>query len=209
MPRPSNTARRRQEIVHGLQRLMATRGYERTSVARIARAAGLTPGLIHYHFDSKQEILLALVERIRQVVRERLERRLSRAGRGTRARLFAYIDAHLALGPDSDPEAMACWVAIGAEALRQPEVRRIYAEALRQDLDVLEGLLRDLLASEGRSTHSAPAMAAGLLATIEGAYQLGCAAPGTIPRGSAAPMLRKMAEGLIGAQARRGTSSRK
>ncbi|MGH9360614.1 MAG: TetR/AcrR family transcriptional regulator, partial [Thermoanaerobaculia bacterium] len=160
---------------------MATHGYERTSVARIARAAGLTPGLIHYHFDSKQEILLALVERIRQVIRERLGRRLARAGHGARARLFAYIDAHLALGPDSDPEAMACWVAIGAEALRQPEVRKIYAEALDQDLGVLEGLLRDLLSSEGRSTHSARAMAAGLLATIEGAYRLGCAAPGTIP----------------------------
>jgi len=206
MPRPSNTAQRRQEIVLGLLRVMATQGYERTSVARIARAADLTPGLIHYHFETKQEILLALVERIRQVLRGRLERRLARAGHGARARLFAYIDAHLALGPDSDPESMACWVAIGAEALRQPEVRKIYAEALRQDLGVLEGLLRELLSSEGRSTHPARAMAAGLLATIEGAYQLGCAAPGTIPRGSAAPMLKKMAEGLLEAQSRRAIS---
>jgi len=209
MPRPSNTARRREEIVRGLLGVMAEHGYERTSVARIAEAAGLTPGLIHYHFDSKQEILLALVERIRRVIRERLERRLSRAGRDPRARLFAYIDAHLALGPDSDPGAMACWVAIGAEALRQPEVRKIYADALAQDLRVLEGLLRDLLSSEGRPARPARAMAAGLLAAIEGAYQLGCAAPGTIPRGSAAPMLKKMAEGLIEGQGRAATSIRR
>ena len=209
MPRPSNTAQRRQEIVQGLQRVMAAQGYERTSVAQIAEAAGLTQGLIHYHFGSKQDILVALVVRIRRGIQERLERRLSRAGHGARARLRAYIDAHLALGPDSDQEAMACWVAIGAEALRQPEIRKIYSKALEQDLSVLEGLLRDLLSSEGRTTHSARAMAAGLLATIEGAYQLGCAAPGTIPRGSAAPMLKTMAVGLIEAQSRRARSIRR
>ena len=40
---------------------MADRGYERASVTAIAKAAGLTPGLVHYHFHNKKEILLALV----------------------------------------------------------------------------------------------------------------------------------------------------
>ena len=47
MARPSNTEERRQQIVQGLLRVMAERGYERASIAEIARAAGLTPGLVH------------------------------------------------------------------------------------------------------------------------------------------------------------------
>ena len=50
MPRPSNTSERRKEIVSGLLHAMARRGYAETSMPEIARAAKLTPGLLHYHF---------------------------------------------------------------------------------------------------------------------------------------------------------------
>ena len=206
MGRPSNTARRREEIVSGLLRAMARRGYERASVQEIAREAGLTPGLVHYHFSTKLEVLLELVARIGRLLGERFRRRLARAGSSPRPRLFAYIDAHVGLGPDADAHAMACWVAIGAEALRQPAVRKVYERAVASDLGGLRDLLRDVLRDEGRSEERVTAMAAGLRAAIEGAYQLGCAAPGTIPRGSAAPMLRRMAEGLIAAEPRRRRS---
>ena len=56
MARPSNTEERRQQIVEGLLRVMAERGYERASIAEIAKAAGLSPGLVHYHFTEKQEL---------------------------------------------------------------------------------------------------------------------------------------------------------
>ena len=206
MGRPSNTARRREEIVSGLLRAMARRGYERASVLEIAREAGLTPGLVHYHFSTKQEILLALVGRIGRLLEERFRRRLARAGSAPRPRLFAWIDAHVGLGPDADPAAMACWVAIGAEALRQSEVRKVYERAVAADMSLLRGLLRDVLRDERRSEERGVAMAAGLRAAVEGAYQLGCAAPGTIPRGSAAPMIRRMAEGLIAAEPRKRRS---
>jgi TetR/AcrR family transcriptional repressor of bet genes len=203
MGRPSNTVRRRGEIAGGLLRVMARRGYEGASVQEIAREAGLTPGLIHYHFSTKLEILLELVGRVVRILEERFRRRLARAGSSPRSRLVAYIDAHVGLGADADPDAMACWVAIGAEAHRQPEVQRVYEHAVAEDVSILRGLLGDVLRAEGRSEDRVAAMAAGLRASIEGAYQLGCAAPGLIPPGSAAPMLQRMAEGLIEAEPRR------
>ena len=36
---------------------MAKRGYDGASVADIAKAARLTPGLVHYHFKNKQELI--------------------------------------------------------------------------------------------------------------------------------------------------------
>ena len=59
MARPSNTDERRLQIMGALVKVMARRGYDGASVADIARAARLTPGLVHYHFKNKQEILLA------------------------------------------------------------------------------------------------------------------------------------------------------
>ena len=92
MGRPSNTEERRQQIVAGLLRVMSERGYERASVAEIARAASLSPGLVHYHFKDKQEILLTAVEQLAARVRTRVSTRLQRA-KGARAQVDAFVAA--------------------------------------------------------------------------------------------------------------------
>lgn len=201
MPRPSNRDARRAEIVDGLRVVMAERGYDGASVAAIARQAGLAPGLVHYHFGSKQEILLGLVDALRANLSERLERRLAEATTPW-ARLDAWIDAHLALGDDADPAAVACWVAIGAEAVRTEAVRATYQAAVTADLDRGEELVAAVLAAElgPSATPSARAAATGLLAAIEGCYRLAAAAPDAVPAGFAAPSVRHMARGLLRAQ---------
>jgi TetR/AcrR family transcriptional repressor of bet genes len=206
MPRPSNTTQRRKEIILALSRVMAARGYEGASIVEIARAARLAPGLIHYHFTSKEEILLALVDYLRGVMRARFDRRISGRKVTARLRLEAYIDAHVGLGDDADPAAMACWVNIGAEALRKPEVRAVYEEAVEEEQAILQSVIRDILTDEGRATGHVKAFAAAILSFIQGVYQIGLAASGVIPRGSAAPLIRRMVEGLIAAQ---GIESRK
>ena len=198
MGRPSNTAARREEIVGGLLRVMAARGYGGATISQIAEEAGLPPGIVHYHFDNKQEILVEVLARLSRVVRERYVRRAARAGvTEPRGRVRAWIDAHVALGPDADARAMACWVAVGAEALRDPVVRREYEKVLLQDRDTLEGLVRAALRAEGRATRAARGIAVALLAAVQGAFQVGCAAPGTLAPGTMAPVLRRMADGWI------------
>lgn len=197
MARRSNTAERRAQIVAALGRVMAERGYDGASVAAIAEAAGLTPGLVHYHFRSKQEILLALLEHLAATVRARVER----AGGDTpRERLGRLVDAFLALDAAADAGAVACWVTLGAEALRQEEVRRLYAGATAESVEALEAAVRAVLADEGRSTREARAIAAGALAAIQGYMVTSVAVPGAVPRGSAARTLRAMVLGAVEAQ---------
>jgi AcrR family transcriptional regulator len=43
------------------ERLFAERGFDRTSTARIADAAGVPHGLIFYHFKTKMDLLLAVI----------------------------------------------------------------------------------------------------------------------------------------------------
>jgi len=197
MGRPSNTAERRAQIVDALLTVVSKEGYARATIAAVAREAGLTAGLLHYHFASKQEILVALVERLVARLEERFQTRLAEAGDEPRARLFAWVDAHVALGADADPRAVAAWVVIGAEAVREPEVRDLYTAALVASRDRLRTLVAACLRAAGRSTRSSDRIAAALLSAIEGAYRVNAAAPGVLADGWAAPTLRRMIDAWI------------
>jgi TetR/AcrR family transcriptional repressor of bet genes len=202
--RPSNTLERRAQIVAGLRKVMAERGYQRASVVAIARAAGLSPGLVHYHFANKQEILVELVSQLADALDERFERRARQAGDDAERRLDAWIDASLALGPDVDPEWVGAWVFVGAEALRQPEVRAVYQQAVERRLAQLREVLDAALRQQGRSTRNTRKLAAIVLSAVEGAYQLGSAAREVMPSGFAASALRRAVQGLIEGEAQLG-----
>ncbi len=202
MPRPPNTEARRAQIVAALGRVMAKTGYERATIAAIAREAGLSPGLVHYHFRAKQEILLALVARLAGEVEARAE---AACGSTPRERLLAWLDAHVGLGPGADPDAVACWVEIGAEALHQPEVAEVWRQVVAARLDDLTSRVREVRVAEGGcGPDDARDVAAALLAGIEGAWRLGSGAPDAMPRGFASRGLRAMLEGLLGRPPERG-----
>lgn len=108
------------------------------------------------------------------------------AGDDPALRLRACIDARLALGAGAAPEIVAAWVMIGAEAVRQLEVREAFQRAVVAELDLLTALMTACLRQNGRAGQDARALAAGVLALIEGACQLASAAGEIMPKGYAA-----------------------
>lgn len=200
--RPSNSAERRAQIVDGMLAVMQRSGYEGATIQAIGKAAGLTPGLVHYHFATKHEVLIALIETLTAQLEQRYANRLETAT-GAQERLDAFIDAHVALGRDADPRAVAAWNVIGSEALRNAEVRALYRSALARSLAEARKLIRACLVAQGRATRDATRIAAALVSAIEGAYRVAAVQPKQLPRGYAAPMLRSMAHGLIAAQPER------
>lgn len=50
---------RRKQIIEATIEVLAAHGYLNTSFARIAKAAGISPSLISYHFKDKQQLTLA------------------------------------------------------------------------------------------------------------------------------------------------------
>lgn len=197
MPRPRNTDARRRQIVDALARVMTTTSYAEASVNTIAREAGLTSGLVHYHFANKQAVLVALVERLVEGLEARHAARLAAAADTPWARLDAFIDAFTALDDDADPAAVTCWTRLGDEASRRPDVAVPYRAAIARWHAALTERITAVLIEAGRAAADAPARAAGLMAAIEGAFHLSAAAPGVIPAGQAAPMIKRMARGLI------------
>ncbi|MBO0783908.1 MAG: TetR/AcrR family transcriptional regulator [Ktedonobacteraceae bacterium] len=55
---------RREEIMAAARDLFSRKGYHGTTMPDIARAAGISTGLIYYIFPSKEEILLACCEEV-------------------------------------------------------------------------------------------------------------------------------------------------
>lgn len=191
MPRPSNKAERRKQIVEGLLNVMSEKGYENASIQAIGKACGLTPGLIHYHFKSKQEILVALIKSLSSVAQERYEGLLESA-MTPKEKLEAFIDAALSLGENSDEKAVSAWVVIGAEAIRQPEVQELYQEIIKRNkIELMELLAEYASESDAELTDSQiENMAMMSLASIEGAYQLATAAKEISPRDYASSTLK-------------------
>lgn len=52
----------RDRIVDAAYRTLVKSGYHQTSVKDIANAAGVAPGLVHYYFETKEDLLVAAIE---------------------------------------------------------------------------------------------------------------------------------------------------
>ena len=197
VPRPSNTQKRRAQIVDGMLTVMAATGYTGASIQAIARAAELSPGLLHYHFSSKEQILLAVLQTIEENIAARYAARAGNEPAPDQA-LDAWIDAHLTADSSSDPRLIACWVQLGALALQLPTVGDRYRQAIERDTATLRSIIDAWLQAAGRSsTDESAAIVAALMAAVTGAYQLSLAVPTLTPPGSAAEMVKRMSAGLL------------
>lgn len=197
MPRPSNTKERRSQIARAFIELMATKGYERSSMSQLAITAGLNQGLIHYHFQNKQEILLAAFSELKQQYNQRLEQQLAVCENTPSCQLNRYMDFHLGLGAYANQQALACWLVISTEALRQPKVQKQFAHHVHTMRDRLAQILRDGVTSGEFQCQDTTRAAAALIATIQGYFIIAATSPEAIPKGSAAEMTKTMAYALL------------
>ncbi len=63
MPR-LKAAQRREQLIDVATKLFARTGYDATTTADIAKAAGVTEPILYRHFDSKQELFIAIVRNV-------------------------------------------------------------------------------------------------------------------------------------------------
>ena len=60
----------KERIVDAAYRALVKRGYHETSMKDIAAEAGVAPGLAHYYFETKEDLLVAAIEHACQPVME-------------------------------------------------------------------------------------------------------------------------------------------
>jgi AcrR family transcriptional regulator len=121
---------RREEIVQATIRCLARDGYSGLRMKEVARAAGVSQGILHYYFDSKRTILLAALQK----VLDDLDRRLGpvlKAAPDARAQIRAVIGSFLALA-DENREFWLVFVEFWGEMMHDRELSQVNAALYRR-----------------------------------------------------------------------------
>lgn len=150
-----NSATRSALLDHAEQ-LMISEGYAAVGVRRVAREAGVTPGLIHYYFRTLDDLFLALLRRNAQRQLESLEEIAASERplhalweRGTYRDGAAVTTEFIALA--NHRKAIRSEIAAHAKRFRQAEVRIIARSLGGRNEDVPAVALSALLAYVSRT----------------------------------------------------------
>jgi TetR/AcrR family transcriptional regulator, fatty acid metabolism regulator protein len=131
---------RRAQIVDCAIDTIARLGFASASVDQIAKRAGVSKGVITYHFPSKEAIVDAVVEKVVAAGRSYMEPRIM-AETSAAGRLRAYIESNLEF-IDANRKSLIALVEIAMSARRADGSLVIGLESRAQRTANLEELLR-------------------------------------------------------------------
>lgn len=133
MPKIVDHAQRRDEIAQVACRVVANYGFEQATVARIARAAGYTTGMVAHYYESKQEIILAAL----RLMLLRIEERLTRERERDAANLLEALSEALAIDSQRFTEC-AFWMAFWGQVSADKKLKRLNAWVHREYMRLFE-----------------------------------------------------------------------
>jgi len=163
VPRDELEEARRAQLIEVTIDSLADVGYVGTTLAQIARRAGVSPGLVAHYFGEKDGLLEAAFRTLARVVAVKMSERLALAS-SPRARVQAVIDANL--GPENfDRRTGTAWLAFWGQVLHVEGLKRVQTAYQRRMLSNLRSDLRSMIPAEDART-----LAAMIAAMIDGVW---------------------------------------
>ncbi len=96
---------KRQKIIASARKLFLERGYKRTSINEIAKAAQLSPGTIYLYFDNKDDLYTALSISMLKQVNKQMKNALDKGSLGNEEQLSSLKTAFLSMF-ECDPKIL-------------------------------------------------------------------------------------------------------
>lgn len=97
---------RRKELIDAAKELFIELGVSKTSIAKIAQEVGVAKGLFYYYFQTKDDVLKAVIDEMCDKHVAQLQTRLQQQGVDFYSRLLIFIDAYYDVHPDNHSEAL-------------------------------------------------------------------------------------------------------
>jgi betaine-aldehyde dehydrogenase len=142
---------------------LAEAGYVGTTLAEIARRAGVSPGLVAHYFGEKDALLEEAFRTLSRTIAARMRARLALA-RTPRGRVQAVIDSNLA-PEEFDQRTGTAWLAFWGQVLHVKGLKRVQTAYQRRMLSNLRSDLRRMIpGGEARS------LASMIAAMIDGVW---------------------------------------
>jgi TetR/AcrR family transcriptional repressor of bet genes len=154
---------RRKQLVEAAISVIHEQGFANATVARIARQAGVSSGIVHHYFTDKDELLFATMRSLlNELRRDTITRQ--KTARSPEERVNAIIDASFG-EQQFDERVFSAWLALYGNARQSDRLQRIlklYHRRLRSNL------LHEL--SDLMDRQKAEALAEGIGAMIDGLW---------------------------------------
>ena len=110
---------RRMQLIEATIETLAEVGYARTTLTAVAMRAGLSHGLVNFHFETKEKLLTETMLYLAEEYRANWSAALERAGSGAAARLNALLQADF--NPAiCTPARLSAWCSFWGEAQSRP-----------------------------------------------------------------------------------------
>ncbi len=118
-PRKASREARRGQLIEATIEVLASRGYSRMTLTDVAKLAGLSHGLVNFHFETKEKLLAETLRYLSDEYRENWMAALEGAGQGPAERLHAILasDFNAAI---CTPARLAAWCSFWGEAQSRP-----------------------------------------------------------------------------------------
>ena len=167
-PRTLSREERRTQLFEATLATIAEYGFSRTTLTEVARRAGLSHGLVLFHFETKEKLLVETLDYLSDEYRRNWQAAVDSSGPGPEQKLAALIDADFS--PQvCQPSRVNAWSAYWGESQSRPLYLSKCGENDELYIRTLEDVCAGLNAAHGYKID--PARAARLIRiTIEGTW---------------------------------------
>jgi TetR/AcrR family transcriptional repressor of bet genes len=163
MPKVGMAPIRRRQLVEAAIAVIHEMGFANATVARIARRAGISAGLVHHYFQDKDDLLFTTMRHLLAELRADAVARLAQA-REPRQRVIAIIDACFGEA-QFEEQVFSAWLALYGNARHSARLRKIVTLYHRRLKSSLVHELRRLVPEA-----EAPRLADGIGSMIDGLW---------------------------------------
>ncbi|WP_421981476.1 transcriptional regulator BetI [Roseibium sp.] len=135
MPKVGMEAQRRRSLIDATVDAIHERGYSDVTMAQIAKRAGVSGGLVHHYFGSKDQLLAATMRHLLTELGRAIRENLAKA-ETPRERISAIIAGNFAVD-QFQPAVIAAWLAFYVQSRTtesNSRLLRIYAARLASNL---------------------------------------------------------------------------
>lgn len=167
-PRKASREVRRQQLIDATIETLATRGYAQTTMTDVARTAGVSHGLVNFHFETKENLLAETLLFLAQEYRDNWQEALAAAPHDPAAQLNALIIADFNTRIFTTPKLIA-WCAFWGEAQSRPMYQEKCGANDMAYITMLEGVVYRLI-NEGGYKLDTERAARVIRVTIEGVW---------------------------------------
>jgi TetR/AcrR family transcriptional repressor of bet genes len=169
LSRAEGKRRSRQKLITATINSIAKRGFADTTLARVAEGAGLSRGIVNFHFRTKEQLFLETLKFMSREYRECWARAFDEAGPTAREKLAAVVLVDFE-PPISNRNRLACWYAFYGEAKSRPTYMAACADRDQVTYEVMVELCRTIIEEGGYPNLAPDRVADGFGTMTEGLW---------------------------------------